>query len=164
VQGGGGETETSSANKGSVPFQVVDAAGTVVGRLFDTTYLQVQMSVNGQKYIVPLSSYVQPDGTMTTKLDYIDEVTNRGGFFTTLDCSGTAYFFSSWRPLPFAYTGFDQSGHVLLYPQTKTSEFIVAQSLLSGGECTPEGTQGQAFHLEAPIDITSAFVRPFSIK
>jgi len=146
-------------------FEAHDAGGVRIGRASGAQYAwQVQMTVEGTVYMVNLGGARQADGLQSpTQLDYEAD----HPYFTTLDCSGTAYLrvFGGFGG-PFGMVFPMNSGQVLFYPGKSDIQQIAALSqLYADGLCdSADDIETGYAALGAPIDITLQYKRPFAIR
>jgi len=139
------------------PFALYDANGIRVGR-FD--YDSVQLTVTGQPYMVRM----QGDRHSMSTLDY--EATTI--YFESQDCTGRKLAFHG-RPYgaPSAIARVDPSGRVVLLPFGKRWKTTYVYSYLpKDRKCHGFGIPSDlaVAELGDPIDITTLYTRPFTVR
>jgi hypothetical protein len=148
------------------PFAVRDAHGVHMGRLLGAPDggMGVQIRIGKQRYLVPLAAQRQDNGLPSpVALDYPFTYI----FYAGQNCAGTAYTVdddSVGMPLAVASAFLD--GKVLLYPRGKLTELVTTNSVrLPDASCQNSVDANQVMvPVNDPIDITSLYARPFSVK
>jgi hypothetical protein len=149
----------AAAGSASMPLLVVDFNGKTVGRAGPPFqgYPVVYLTINAVPTAIPLAG--DADSTL---LHYW----NVGTYFTNSDCTGAAYMsWTTWGVAPSVVIPLNGRNWLYTAASTKKSTGTVNAYMGQDGICTQwTGVVTQYASALPPIDVTTKFVLPFSIK
>jgi hypothetical protein len=148
------------------PFQVFDANGKLIGRFYGqgtSGGAAMQMTVSQQRLLVGIQIAQDADGSYSLLgIDFAAGQT----YYTTSDCSGQGYGSWPYYQLPTGVINITSSGKVLVYPMQLTKQTVMLAGYRdSQGNCfASQPVQQTVVPVDAPIDITGKYARPFTIE